>query len=72
MNSADSFRRALERALASRAKQLQSNVGAAPVTSTSSASFVKEFNENKYKATIITKMKALIAKHKGITANHSQ
>ncbi|SEE44977.1 hypothetical protein [Pseudomonas kilonensis] len=90
MHSADSFYRGLERALARRAKQPQSNiqhiqhakkinshatesnVGAAPVTPTSSTSSVEEFNEDKYKATIITKMKALITKHKGITANHGQ
>ncbi|WP_155252602.1 hypothetical protein [Pseudomonas brassicacearum] len=85
MNGVDAFARGLTQAIARRAKQEQqakqhtqkvnsrvteSNVDAAPVTPTSSASAVEEFNEEKYKATIITKMKALISKQKGITANY--
>lgn len=43
----------------------ESNIEVIPTFSAPSA---KQFDEEKYRATIITKMIALIAKHKGITA----
>lgn len=73
--------RAFERRAKEQAKQQQSNVqkinshtteSNVEVTPTSSATSAKQFDEEKYRTTIITKMKALIAKHKGITANHGQ
>ena len=45
-----------------------SDVKPAPVAPTSSVPSAKQFDEEKYRATIINKMIALIAKHKSITA----
>ena len=72
--SLDYFSRGITRAFERRKEQAkqQSNVDAAPVTSTLSVPSAKQFDEEKYRTTIITKMIALIAKHKGITANHGQ
>ena len=85
--SLDYFSRGIARAFERRkekAKQQQSSVqpvqkvnshvteSTIEVTPTPSVPSVKQFDEEKYRTTIITKMKALIAKHKGITANHGQ
>ena len=47
----------------------KSNVDTTPK---SPPSFAKQFDEEKYRTTIITKMIALITKHKSIIAQHNQ